>query len=375
MKNANKKFAGYPKPVEMDKIHYNFRRLDSTGKKWRMVISAREAGKTTSAMIQKVWRSFRIGRTTLFVVRKMADLTEAAILSLQFILNKFVDNGIEFEYNKSEIKNGFILVYAKLNGQKDLIFAILALSMPVNRIKRLILPNIGQAIFDEYVINPKWKESYLPGEADKLKEVYKTFEREYRTESGEQGIMPFYIMGNPYSLYNPMVDDWKVDYNKLFPGAFIIGENYVIENYELCDELVEQIKKKNPEFNKNDAYTNYALNGIAVNDLNIRIGKLQNGFLLKYVVKFGENQIGIFKNVANDDFNAETRYYCGVINYENLNRNVYCFDFNDLTTGSILYSKRDEVEFVSLKCALRRNQVIFDNVGTYYKIINVYAYL
>lgn len=375
MKNKNKKFAGYPKPVEMDKLHYNFRRLDSTGKKWRMVISAREAGKTTSAMIQKVWRAFRIGRTSLFMVRKIADLTEAAILSLQFILNKFVDNEIEFEYNKSEIKNGFVLVYAKYRGQKDLIFAVLALSMPINRIKRLILPKIAQVIFDEYVINPKWKESYLPGEADKLKEVYKTFEREYMTESGERGIMPFYIMGNPYSLYNPLVDDWKVDYNRLFPGAFVIGENYVIENYELCDKLVEQIKEKNPEFNKNDAYTNYALKGIAVNDINIRIGKLQNGFLLKYVIKFGENQIGIFKNASNDDFNAETRYFCGVINYENLNRNVYCFDFNDLTSGSILYSKSDEVEFVSLKCALRRNQVIFDNVGTYYKIVNVYSYL
>ena len=89
-KKPNKFVTGYPKPKPMDDMHYNFRRLDSVEKQWRCVVSAREAGKTTAATIKKIWARFREGGTTLIVRRQVADITEAYILSFQFILNKFV---------------------------------------------------------------------------------------------------------------------------------------------------------------------------------------------------------------------------------------------------------------------------------------------
>ena len=168
-----------------DDIHYNFRRLDAVEKQWRCVVSAREAGKTTAATIKKIWARFREGGTTLIVRRQVADITEAYILSFQFILNKFVDNDIELTYNKGEIRTGFVLVYC--NG--DLMMGIAGLSMKAGRLKSLVLPRIKQLIFDEYIINPKWGEKYLVNEADKLKELYKTFNREY-LENGEKGVVP-----------------------------------------------------------------------------------------------------------------------------------------------------------------------------------------
>ena len=369
-KKQNKKFVtGYPKPKPMDDIHYNFRRIDSTNKQWRLIVSAREAGKTTAMVIKKIWAKFREGGTTLLVRRQVADITEAYIMSLQFILNKFVDDDIELTFNKAELRTGFVLVYC--NG--DLIMGILGLSTKAARLKSLVLPRIKQLAFDEYIINPKWGEKYLVNEADKLKEVYKTFNREY-LDNGEKGVMPCYIMGNPYSRFNPLVEDWGVDYNKLYPGSFVVGDNYVIENYLLSDELVEQLKQTNPDLQKDVGYTDYALKGIAINDRNIPLGKIKNGMVLKYVVQFDTAQVGIYKDL-NANFNSNARYYAGKIKYDNLNRNVYCFNFNDLSNGSILYSRTDNNEFMNIAVAMRRNQIIYDDIGTYYKLVDMYSYL
>lgn len=368
-KQPNKFVTGYPKPKPMDDIHYNFRRLDSVEKQWRCVVSAREAGKTTAATIKKIWARFREGGTTLIVRRQVADITEAYILSFQFILNKFVDNDIELTYNKGEIRTGFVLVYC--NG--DLMMGIAGLSMKAGRLKSLVLPRIKQLIFDEYIINPRWGEKYLVNEADKLKELYKTFNREY-LENGEKGVMPCYIMGNPYSRYNPLFESFGVDYGKLYPGSFVVGDNYVIENYVLSDELVKQLKETNPDLQKDIGYTDYALKGIAINDVNIPLGKIKNGMALKYVVQFDTVQIGIYKD-PNADFNALVRYYAAKINYDNLNRNVYCFNFNDLSNGSILYSRTDNIEFLNIKVAMRRNQILYDDIGTYYKLVDMYSFL
>ena len=95
---------------------------------------------------------------------------------------------------------------------------------------------------------------------------------------------------------------------------------------------------------------------------------------LKYVVQFDTVQIGIYKD-PNADFNALVRYYAAKINYDNLNRNVYCFNFNDLSNGSILYSRTDNIEFLNIKVAMRRNQILYDDIGTYYKLVDMYSFL
>lgn len=71
-----------------------------------------------------------------------------------------------------------------------------------------------QIFFDEYIINPKFKESYLPYEMDKLKEVYTTFKREYPEEEQKKGkFMKMYFMGNPYTVYSPFTEAFNVPYN------------------------------------------------------------------------------------------------------------------------------------------------------------------
>lgn len=154
----------------------------------------------------------------------------------------------------------------------------------------------------------------------------------------------------------------------MIPGTIVTGEDWAVENYELKPELVERIKRTNPFYNKNDEYTNYALRGVAVNDLNIRLGKLLNGFVLKFVVDVEGDRIAIYKNQSTNIHTIDNTYYCCKNPPDNANKDVYCFDFSDLANGNILYNRSDNISFDLFKRAMRNNWVTFDTIGTYYKI-------
>ena len=41
-------------------------------------------------------------------------------------------------------------------------------------------------------------------------------------------------------------------------------------------------------------------------------------------------------------------------------------------TGKILYNKKEDISFDLFRNAMRNNWVTFDDIGTYYKILNIY---
>ena len=95
---------------------------------------------------------------------------------------------------------------------------------------------------------------------------------------------------------------------------------------------------------------------------------------MKFVIDIEGQRIGIYRN-NNQEFNQQDRYYCGKDVPENINRDVFCFDFEDLSGNKILYNKKDNVSFELFKIAMRNNWVIFDDLGTYYKIRNAYVFM
>ena len=59
----------------------------------------------------------------------------------------------------------------------------------------------------------------------------------------------------------------------------------------------------------------------------------------------------------------------------NCNRDVFCFDFNDLMEGKVVYSRFESSRFEAFKNALRLNRVEFENPAVYNQIIEIYSYL
>ena len=166
---------------------------------------------------------------------------------------------------------------------------IVSLSISLQRIKKAVLKDIAGVITDEYIVNPKLNEKYLTGEATINKEAYTTWRRE------AEGVLKWYIFGNPYSLYNPLFLYWKVDTNKIKLNDFYVGDTFVIHTPTLSEELKNKLLEENPLYKFDEDYRMYALLGKAMNDKNIKLGVLPQNYSLRFTFKMEDLFSGVFQ--------------------------------------------------------------------------------
>lgn len=348
-----------------DKIHFDFREVDSFNRVFNFIISEREPGKTTTAILDKVYLPFKKdGKTAIWLVRRSVELTPALFESWQMILQKFIDETIVFKYSKAELKTGCVDLF--INEKR--IIRVIALSLPMDRIKKLVVTNPGNIIFDEFIANLRHGERYLKDEYFTFKEVYTTFNRESTKP------IKCYFLGNPYSLFNPYFVGLQLDTSLLKRGTIITGSNWLVNCYEMKPELREAILKKNPLFEFDDSYTKYAFGGIAVHDSNIRIRtKKPTNYFLRFTLKFSDKIVGVWENNIYDKSNI---FYANVLTQEiSKQRAVICFDFADLVDRTILFSPEDKIRFKRLKRAIEQRAIEFESIECYYLIEGIYNQL
>ena len=179
-----------------------------------------------------------------------------------------------------------------------------------------------------------------------------------------------YFLGNPYSLFNPLFVWLKVDTTKLKQGIILTGDQWLVECYELKQELKDYILSVNPLYEFDDSYKSYAFNGLAVNDMNIKLGSFPPHYNLRFIFRINNMNIGVFQNNYFED--GEDRYYCKEITGFSPDRNIFCFQFEDLIHQSILVSLEERRKIQNFKTAFRKRQVTFSNVNVYYMIEEVY---
>lgn len=349
---------------EFDNIHYSFREIDGYNKAFNFVISPRELGKTTTMWLKKIYLPWKVDKKPwIYLVRNSVEISEALIDSIaDTILNKFTDDGVVLEYKTTTFEKGIVDV--KIKG--ELFFRIVALSIKMRRIKLATLKNIKGVFMDEYVINPQMNERYIPKEAEKIKEAYTTWRGEC------DGLLKFYIVGNPYSLFNPLYVDWNVDVNKLKVGEFYIGKTFIIHYPALSPELYAWLLKQNPLYTYDDYYKQYALDGKATNDSNIRLGNQPKNFSLRFVFRFNRKILGIF---SANDYNEDTKFYVEEISEFSASRVSYCFDFEELVERTIVVSLDERLKFQRFKEAFRKRLVVFHDINCYYYIEEIYKQL
>lgn len=349
--------------MKVDNIHYSLNKILSYNKSFNFVISAREAGKSTATWLYS-YKKFQQGYTTLVVRRLINDITETYIQDIENIINKFnPDDPIKLQFKKGSIKEGVVDV--KVNG--EIFFRVIALSNPLSRIKSLMLPRLFWIVFDEFICNTRLGEKYLSNEVFKFKEIYNTFQRE-----SENGLKVLFA-GNPYSLYNPYFSWVECDIKKLYPGAFVTGENWVIEVYELTQELKDFILSRNPLYKFDDSYTKYAFDGRAINDDFVQVvEKLPEGFGLKFVFYIHGKTLGVYRN-NNPTFGSYFYWVSVLKDYQSSRRDIACFDFNELIEGNYLIGSEDKKQFLSLKNAFRFREVRFRTIEESYLFEEIYT--
>lgn len=352
--------------IPRDNIHWSWRNIDGYNKPFNFGMSPREPGKTDCTWWEKIYSQWYYNKKPwMYVVRQSVEITEAMIQDICDTINKWSVDRVEFRYTKGNFKDGIVDVRIG----DDLFFRIVSLSIPLRRIKLAKIPNIGGVFMDEYIIDPRSGEKYLPNEAFKIKEAYTTWRRSYEGK----GFLKWYFAGNPYSLFNPLFVDWGVDINKLRKGETYVGDMYVIHWGVLSPELRAYLLEKNPLYQFDEDYNQYALEGTAVNDRNIKLGEMPMNYQLQFVLRWEKKNIGIFKNNFIDDLSD--RYYCQFLDEVSAKRTIYAFDFKDMIERTILLSLDERERLQRFKTAMRKRSVVFKDINVYYFIEEIYKNL
>lgn len=254
-------------------------------------------------------------------------------------------------------------------------FRVIGLSTPMNRIKSLMLPNVKYMFYDEFIANLRGGEKYLEDEAFRIKEIYTTYNREAVTP------IKIYACGNPYSVYNALFSDLKVDTRKVKPGAFIVGDNYVVDCFQIPPTLKERILAANPLYQFDNSYAKYAFNGEAISDANIRLQKTEpKGFKLQFVFKLGSELLSVHSgpNAARANDEPLTWWVCkhdlSWLSKVGHKRKILCFDFADLMKGGLLVGQLDLIKkFGSFKLAITQRKVGYNCVDAEYLTEDIYS--
>ena len=366
--------------MKRDNLHFRWGSTLSYNKTWNFVIGERESGKSVDSWFLLYNAFIKEGRPSLVLRRRIADITPAYIEDTTNVLNKFLDEPIQLVYMKGDIKSGIVDIrlgkagenYSWRNiNQLPVFFRIIALSNPMNRIKSLMLPNVKYIFMDEFICNLRGGEKYLGADEYFLvQEIYTTYNRE--------SVTPIRIIaaGNPYSVYTPLFMGLGVDTSKLKPGAFVVGDNYVVNCFQVPDKLKAIILAANPMYQFDDAYKRYAFSGEAINDQNIRIQKTEpKGFKLKYVFKMGKDFLSIHRGNGKD-----FKYWCckhssNWVDKVGERRKIIVFNFADMIEGSIKFGFDDMKELIGIKNAMNQRQITYNCIDAQYMLEDVYPTL
>ena len=344
-----------------ESIYFTWRRLDGYPQPFKFAGGPREPGKTTASWYGKIWRRYKkLKRPWIYFVRQSVEISEALIESIRGNITKFANNVPEFEYTKGAFKDGIVDV--KIEGQ--IFFRIVSLSIPLARIKKAVLQNLDGAFADEYVIDPRSGEKYQPNEGFKIKEAYTTWRREVK------GVLKFYFSANFYSLYNPLFIELGVDVNALRKGEVWTNDLIAVEWVVLTPQLREKLLRENPLYKFDEEYSNYALEGEAINDKHIKIGSLPQNFSLKFIFKAQNKYIGVFKNNIYDE-NSD-RFFCKFIKDFSRYRTIYCYEFDELVERAVVMSLEERLRLQKFKDAFRERKIAFEDINVYYFIEEIY---
>ena len=351
--------------IELDNLHYDYREIDGYNKPFNFVCSPRELGKSTIMWLKKIYFGWKKDhRPWIYIVRKSVEITCALIDSIaDTILNKFTDDNIQFVYKMGSFKDGITDVFIKAPEGNILFFRIVSLNIDLRRIKLAVLKDVKGVFMDEYIIDPRTGEKYIPMEAHKLKEAYTTWRRE------ASGILKFYFVGNPYSLYNPLFVEWNVDTSKCKMGTFYVGDVFIIHFATLSQALRDMLLRVNPLYVFDEDYTQYALYGTPVNDKNIRLGTFPKNYYLQFVFRSHGKYIGVYRNSR---YEEETKFFVRETNEFSAKRQVYVYEFSELVERSIVLDLEERMRLQKFKEAFRKRQIVFEDINCYYFIEEIY---
>ena len=179
-----------------------------------------------------------------------------------------------------------------------------------------------------------------------------------------------YFSANFYSLYNPLFIELGVDVSALRKGEVWTNDIIAVEWVVLTPELRAKLLKENPLYKFDEDYNNYALEGGAINDRNIKLGVLPQNYSLRFIFRANNKYIGVFRNNVYSE-NSD-RFFCKFIIDFSKYRKIYCYEFEELVERSVLMSIDERIRLQRFKDAFRNRLIAFEDINVYYFCEEIY---
>ena len=361
-----------------DNIHLSTSKGDSYNVLDNFYITSRGMGKSAIfwGKLYNAWKT--LGRSGIVLRTIQADITSAYLDDIETMLNKFrcTEDYVKISYKRGSIKDGVVDVFIQEPGDKEkyLFVRVVAIGIKATRYKSLIIRNPSMIGYDEFIPNTRLGEKWLPDCAWRVKELYNTFARE-----ANGYLLKRYWFGNPYSRYIPyLLNYYKIDTLKLKPGDFIHGDNYIVDLQKPKPELVEKLKKQNPDLlnDIDDEWTRF-MNGEFINDENYIIEPVQpQGYQLRWVFRIANHYLGCFRadNPTNSDYYADW-YVKMMDDWKGNRRDVYACNFDNLIEGTKLITASDKINTQVLRNAIAQRRIAFQDVNSAYLLQSIYTLL
>ena len=367
--------------IERDNIHYNISEDEGYGCPIMCILSPREPGKTTSIMLDRVYADFRKkGLPTVALVNQAADCTEAFMQSFENTINEFKGYEIHTKYRKGGIKDGICTIYER-DTEKPFIHVI-SLNTPLTRLKRINLGKVSCMWYDECMVNVSVGERWPDSVATKWNELYTTVARRLYPDT-----LKFYMSGNFYSRYSPILIHLGVDCSRMSIGKKFVTRNskvididgkqvtvdtsVLVDCLDLKPELREYILRHNPGYVFDDTYQKY-FEGVAVGDLGIPINPDRpEGYGMHMVFRIGQRYLYVWKNHKSIDM--DSMFWMEATGKEpGKRRDVYIASLQDMTSHPLRSSMYRQM-FSTLRYFIGRGRVEFGNVEAFYMMQEIYT--
>lgn len=370
--------------IERDSLHYNISEDEGYGCPIMCILSPREPGKTTSIMLDRVYADFRKkGLPTVALVNHAADCTDEFMQSFENTVNQFKGYEIHTKYSKGGIKNGLTTIYEK--GTNLPFIHVIALNAPLTRLKRINLGKVGCVWYDECMVNVMLGEKWPTGIATKWNEIYTTLARQSYPDT-----LKFYMTGNFYSRYNPILTYLGVDCSRMSIGRKFVTKGtksidvggkqvrvdtkVLVNCLNLKPELREYILQHNPGYVFDDTYQKY-FEGVAIADMGLPIVEQRpEGYRLGYVFRVGQSYLWIWKS-SDMTFDPNSRFWLEVRKEPpGSRRDVFVVNLDDMMNNTML-AKSFRGTFEVLRLYIGRGAVAFQSPEAFYMMQQIYSAL
>ena len=333
----NTRIQTYEVVPKKDNIHLSTARGDSYNVLDNFYITTRGMGKSAIlwSKLYNAWKN--LGRSGIVLRTIQADITESFLDDIETLLNKFrcTADYVKISYKKGSIKDGVVDVFIQEPGEKEkyLFVRVIALSIKVTRYKSLIIRNPSVMMYDEFIVNTRLGERWLPDAPWRVKELYSTFAREC-----DGYVLKRYWFGNPYSRYIPyLLNYYKIDTLKLQPGDFLHGKNYIVEPQE------------------------------------------PQGYSLRWVFRIANHYLGCFRTGDTNDWDVDfgCDWYVKMLpdDWSSKKRDIYAVNFDNLVDGTKLITATDKTNTQILRNAIAQRRVAFKDVNSAYLLQSIYTLL